>query len=169
MHWCFCDRLPFYNALMARATGTARRSGWQSLRSVAPGGDICFCNCVVLNWVCLVVVVIKIMIIMMIVMIKIDIVYIVKCRCVCMRVMYIVHACGEIWSLSQEGHLGLMWVTKMSTFCMWVTKNVLFHDFYSTPSTEGVESTRGNSVCLCVCLFVRNHFFILWILNNLMI
>ena len=23
-----------------------------------------------------------------------------------MRVMYIVHACGEIWSLSQEGHLG---------------------------------------------------------------
>ena len=129
MHWCFCDRLPFYNALMARATGTARRSGWQSLRSVAPGGDICFCNCVVLNWVCLVVVVIKIMIIMMIVMIKIDIVYIVKCRCVCMRVMYIVHACGEIWSLSQEGHLGLMWVTKMSTFCMWVTKNVLFHDF----------------------------------------
>ena len=26
--------------------------------------------------------------------------------------------------------------------------------FYSTPSTEGVESTRGNSVCLCVCLSV---------------
>ena len=23
--------------------------------------------------------------------------------------------------------------------------------FYLTPSTEGVESTRGNSVCLCVC------------------
>ena len=23
--------------------------------------------------------------------------------------------------------------------------------FYSSPSTEGVESTRGNSVCLCVC------------------
>ena len=27
--------------------------------------------------------------------------------------------------------------------------------FYSTPSTEGVLSTRGNSVCL----FVRHHFF----------
>ena len=27
-------------------------------------------------------------------------------------------------------------------------------DFYSTPSTEGVESTRGNSVCLCVCVCV---------------
>ena len=26
--------------------------------------------------------------------------------------------------------------------------------FYSTPSTEGVESTRGNSVCLSVCLCV---------------
>ena len=26
--------------------------------------------------------------------------------------------------------------------------------FYSTPSTEGVESTRGNSVCLWVCGFV---------------
>ena len=26
--------------------------------------------------------------------------------------------------------------------------------FYSTPSTEGVESTRGNSVCLSVCLWI---------------
>ena len=48
---------------------------------------------------------------------------------------------------------------------------------YSTPSTEGVESTRGNSVCLSVCLsvcvsvcpFVRNHFFLFRIFNNLMI
>ena len=48
--------------------------------------------------------------------------------------------------------------------------------FYSTPSTEGVESTRGNSVCLSVCLsvcasvypFVRNHFLLLRIFNNLM-
>ena len=30
-----------------------------------------------------------------------------------------------------------------------------FYHFYSTPSTEGVESTRGNSVCLSVCLSVR--------------
>ena len=28
------------------------------------------------------------------------------------------------------------------------------HVFYSTPSTEGIESTGGNSVCLSVCLFV---------------
>ena len=28
-------------------------------------------------------------------------------------------------------------------------------DFSSPPSTEGVESTRGNSVCLSVCLSVR--------------
>ena len=27
--------------------------------------------------------------------------------------------------------------------------------FYSTPSTEGVESTIGNSVCLSVCVSVR--------------
>ena len=26
--------------------------------------------------------------------------------------------------------------------------------FYSTPSTEGVESQIGNSVCLCVCGFI---------------
>ena len=26
--------------------------------------------------------------------------------------------------------------------------------FYSTPSTEGVESTRGNSVCVSVCLWI---------------
>ena len=25
-------------------------------------------------------------------------------------------------------------------------------------SVEGVESTRGNSVCVSVCLFVRNHY-----------
>ena len=29
-----------------------------------------------------------------------------------------------------------------------------FFYFYSTPSTEGVESTRVNSVCLCVCVSV---------------
>ena len=44
-----------------------------------------------------------------------------------------------------------------------------FSHFYSTPSTERVESTRGNSVCLCVCVFVRNHFFLLWIFNDLMV
>ena len=50
--------------------------------------------------------------------------------------------------------------------------NVIFQPlifFYSTPSTEGVESTRGNSVGLCVCVFVRNHFFLLRIFNDLMI
>ena len=41
--------------------------------------------------------------------------------------------------------------------------------FYSTPSTEGVESTRGNSVCVSVCLFVRNHFFLPRIFNYLMV
>ena len=30
----------------------------------------------------------------------------------------------------------------------------LINGFNSNPSTEGVESTRGNSVCLCVCLSV---------------
>ena len=41
--------------------------------------------------------------------------------------------------------------------------------FSSTPSTEGVESTRGNSVCVSVCLSVRNHCFLLRIFNNLML
>ena len=41
--------------------------------------------------------------------------------------------------------------------------------FYWTPSTEGVESTRGNSVCLWIYLFVRNHCFLLRILDNLMV
>ena len=44
-----------------------------------------------------------------------------------------------------------------------------YTNFYSTPSTEGVESTRGNSVCLSVCVFVRNHFFLLRIFNDLMV
>ena len=39
----------------------------------------------------------------------------------------------------------------------WATGNK--HVFYSTPSTEGVESTRGNSVCLCVCLSVITFSF----------
>ena len=41
--------------------------------------------------------------------------------------------------------------------------------FYSAPSTEGVECTRGNSVCVSVCLFVRNHFFLFRIFNDLMV
>ena len=47
--------------------------------------------------------------------------------------------------------------------CSW------YSYFYSTPSTKGVESTRGNSVSLSVCLSVRNHYFLLRIFNNLMI
>ena len=45
--------------------------------------------------------------------------------------------------------------TSSYQFMVWVKKIVVF---YSTPSTEGVESTRGNSVRLSVCLFVRHHF-----------
>ena len=30
--------------------------------------------------------------------------------------------------------------------------------FHSTPPTRGVKSTRGNSVCLCVCLSSLHHF-----------
>ena len=49
-----------------------------------------------------------------------------------------------------------------------VTEGIML-SFYSTPSTEGVESTRGNSVCLSVCVSVRNHFFLLRIFNDLMV
>ena len=45
--------------------------------------------------------------------------------------------------------------TSSYQFMVWVKKIVVF---YSTPSTEGVESTRGNSVRLSVCLFVCHHF-----------
>ena len=46
--------------------------------------------------------------------------------------------------------------------CNIVIKSILEGkgiNFYSTPSTEGVESTRGNSVCLWVCLSVITFSF----------
>ena len=50
---------------------------------------------------------------------------------------------------------------------LWGITNRL-NRFYSTPSTEGVEVYK-RKFCLCVCRFVRNHFFLLQIFNNLMI
>ena len=50
---------------------------------------------------------------------------------------------------------------------LWGITNPL-NRFYSTPSTEGVEVYK-RKFCLCVCRFVRNHFFLLRIFNNLMI
>ena len=40
--------------------------------------------------------------------------------------------------------------------CKIIKSGLIFcgSDFYSTPSTEGVESKRGNSVCLSVCVSV---------------
>ena len=38
-----------------------------------------------------------------------------------------------------------------------------FWNFYSTPSTEGVQSTRGNSVCLSVHLSVITFFLLVWL------
>ena len=37
--------------------------------------------------------------------------------------------------------------------------NDSYKDFYSTPSTDGVESTRGNSVCLSI---ITLSFFFWW-------
>ena len=44
--------------------------------------------------------------------------------------------------------------TSSSTVSKCENFDPLKRGFYSTPSTEGVESTRGNSVCLSVCLSV---------------
>ena len=66
---------------------------------------------------------------------------------------------------SGEYDNGAKLVGKMSKSVMQL---ISIH-FYSTPSTEGVESTRGNFVCLSVCLFVRHHFFLLRIFNDLMV
>ena len=53
----------------------------------------------------------------------------------------------------------LFWLRRFVDFIREKVKfTTLTTDFSSPPSTEGVESTRGNSVCLSVCLCVRNHF-----------
>ena len=62
---------------------------------------------------------------------------------------------------AQMHHLSSSMNYKISCKCFRLTDeltNLLTFspplDFYSTPSTEGVESTRGNSVCGSVCLWI---------------
>ena len=47
--------------------------------------------------------------------------------------------------------LEVVWMSSESYLSSFVLLSFCLSVFYSTPSTEGVESTRGNSVCLCVC------------------
>ena len=76
---------------------------------------------------------------------------------------------GFFFNIEREHFLWVNLIKGLVNFLKHTWKQLSFLCFYSTPSTEGVESTRGNSVCLSVCLFVRNHFFFLQIFNNLMI